>query len=106
MILLFAERLENLSLCRAFFRQNSRGQVTSWKKPLTRPVYEFYKGGRVTCTVFALVVKGYMFGYLAFLAPAIFNTGESKDFDCDHDLTNDHELPEIPSMNAFIIQQK
>lgn len=46
-----------------------------------------------------------MFGYLAFLAPAaIFNRGESKDFDCD--LTNDHELSEIPSMNAIIIQQK
>ena len=45
-----------------------------------------------------------MFGYLAFLVPAIFNRGESKDFDCD--LTNDHELPEIPSMNAIIIQQK
>ena len=42
-----------------------------------------------------------MFGYLAFLAPAIFDRGESKDFDCD--LTNDHELPEIPSMNAIII---
>ena len=39
--------------------------------------------------------------YLAFLAPAIFDRGESKDFDCD--LTNDHELPEIPSMNAIII---
>ena len=44
-----------------------------------------------------------MFGYLAFLAPAIFNRGESKDFDCD--LTNDHELPEIPSMNAIIISK-
>lgn len=45
-----------------------------------------------------------MFGYLAFLAPAIFDRGESKDFDCE--LTNDHELPEIPSMNAVINQQK
>ena len=45
-----------------------------------------------------------MFGYLAFLAPAIFDRGESKDFDCD--LTNDHELPEILSMNAVINQQK
>ena len=45
-----------------------------------------------------------MSGYLAFLVPAIFDRGESKDFDCD--LTNDHELPEIPSMNAIINQQK
>ena len=45
-----------------------------------------------------------MFGYLAFLAPGIFNRGESKDLDCN--LTNDLELPEIPSMNAIIIQQK
>ena len=45
-----------------------------------------------------------MFGYLAFLAPAIFNRGESKDLDCN--LTNDLELPEIPSMNAIIIQRK
>lgn len=37
-----------------------------------------------------------MFGYLAFLVPAIFNRG---------DLTNDHELPEIPSMNAIIISK-
>lgn len=44
-----------------------------------------------------------MFGYLAFLVPAIFNRGESKDFDCV--LTNDHELPEIPSMNAIIISK-
>ena len=45
-----------------------------------------------------------MFGYLAFLAPTIFNRGESKDFECD--LTNDHKLLEIPSMNAINIQQK